>query len=358
MPRIVSFLVCGPFRCFLAAAGTILFIPMSAFGSVVFWVDAVTDGIHRTDPDAPDSFDVGTPFLGGIGASCPDDPTPGNSCFQAPRDVAVDVAGGRLYWTDATDGAVRSANLNGSGIVTHTYSLNTWFLDGIRIDAGGAMMYFVDYGSVIGGFIFRVAFSDVLKVKLADPIDGGLQPIVSDQVGPRRIVLDVANGHLYWTNELTGKIQRADLDGSDVLSIHTGLDAPYALAIDLASQKIYWSENGPPKAIRRSDFNGTSVETLQSVGLGQVLDLEIELSAGRMLFSDGGRIRTAGLDPGDPITDLIAGLPGLNGIDIVSLAGVPALGPAGLVILGGAIMLACKANRSFKRRSSVPPGWE
>ena len=40
---------------------------------------------------------------------------------------------------------------------------------------------------------------------------------------------------------MNGKIRRADLDGSNVRDIVTGLDQIASLALDVAGGKIYWT---------------------------------------------------------------------------------------------------------------------
>ena len=48
---------------------------------------------------------------------------------------------------------------------------------------------------------------------------------------------DVASGKMYWTDFGTGKIQRANLDGSQVEDlITTGLRNPNGIALDLSGQ--------------------------------------------------------------------------------------------------------------------------
>jgi hypothetical protein len=45
------------------------------------------------------------------------------------------------------------------------------------------------------------------------------------------IALDVAGGKIYWTEAKIGKIKRANLDGSEVEEIFTGLSAPSRIAL-------------------------------------------------------------------------------------------------------------------------------
>ena len=52
---------------------------------------------------------------------------------------------------------------------------------------------------------------------------------------PRGIALDPGAGKMYWVDAGTDKIQRANLDGSQVEDlVTTGLSAPRGIALDLA----------------------------------------------------------------------------------------------------------------------------
>lgn len=66
---------------------------------------------------------------------------------------------------------------------------------------------------------------------------------------------------LYWTSRTTGSIQRANLDGSEVENIVTGLIGNYGLAVDSAHGSLYWSENSKG-TISRANLNGTGKQTL------------------------------------------------------------------------------------------------
>ena len=66
---------------------------------------------------------------------------------------------------------------------------------------------------------------------------------------------------IYWTGWDTGKIQRANLDGSNVEDLVTGLHLVGTLALDMASGKMYWIDLGPGK-IQRANLDGSNVEDL------------------------------------------------------------------------------------------------
>jgi hypothetical protein len=61
-------------------------------------------------------------------------------------------------------------------------------------------------------------------------LDGSNQvTLVTGLVFPQR--MSIAGGYLYWADESAGKIQRAKLDGSEVTDILTGLPSPVALVV-------------------------------------------------------------------------------------------------------------------------------
>ena len=49
---------------------------------------------------------------------------------------------------------------------------------------------------------------------------------------------------MYWTDSSTDKIQRANLDGSNVQDlVTTGLKTPTSIALDLVNGKMYWADS-------------------------------------------------------------------------------------------------------------------
>ena len=58
---------------------------------------------------------------------------------------------------------------------------------------------------------------------------------------------------MYWTDQATDKIQRANLDGSAVEDLVSGLASPEGIAIH--DGRIYWTDSGTER-IQRSDLDG------------------------------------------------------------------------------------------------------
>jgi sugar lactone lactonase YvrE len=101
---------------------------------------------------------------------------------------------------------------------------------------------------------------------------------------------------LYWTNLVEGKIQRANTDGSGIQDVLTGLTNPSALAIDLPSQTIYWSQLTPNPTLHRASLDGSNPQTLLTTD-GRPLDIALDPAGGKIYWSEYyGKLRRANLD--------------------------------------------------------------
>ena len=64
-----------------------------------------------------------------------------------------------------------------------------------------------------------------------------------------------ALSQIYWTSPFEDRIRRANLDGSNVEALLTGLASPVDLALDVAGGQIYWTD--PIEgSIRRANLDG------------------------------------------------------------------------------------------------------
>ncbi len=143
------------------------------------------------------------------------------------------------------------------------------------------------------------------KIQRADPDGGNVEDLVAFG-SPRSLAVDVVDGHIYWTDQATRWIWRANLDGSEAEAVVTsGLIRPAAIALDRTGGRIYWTDAGSNR-VQRANLDGSRVETLVRVGLHSPEGLALDVDAGKVYWSDYGtnKIQRANLD-GSQVEDLV-----------------------------------------------------
>ncbi len=206
--------------------------------------------------DHPDSFGSLLTFGFGFRSSVED-----NS--MCPVGIALDVGGGKMYWTDECWDTISRANLDGSQVEILTRSVTRPV--GIALDVGGGKMYWTDRG-------------DTTKISRANLDGSRVETLVTGVELPHSLALDVGGGKMYWTDYGTDKIRRANLDGRQVEDlVTTGLETPTGLALDVGGGKMYWTDQGyhllgapggrSGVKIQRANLDGSRVEPLVTTGL-------------------------------------------------------------------------------------------
>ena len=148
---------------------------------------------------------------------------------------------------------------------------------------------------VIGDKIYWATRYDILRANL----DGThVQEVVTGLDEPENIAVDVSGGKIYWTIERGDRIQHANLDGTHIRDVVTGLYRPYGIALDVPGSKIYWMEEDDHR-ILRANLDGTHVQEVVS-GLDEPKDIAIDVSGGKIYWTDSNnRIQRANLDGSD-----------------------------------------------------------
>ena len=149
--------------------------------------------------------------------------------LSSPRDIALDVAGGKVYWTeDITDAAtgkeiirIRRANLNGKNVeVVREIS---GVPRGLAVDSAKGNLYLANTRGVRG---------NIQRLK----VDGSLfhwnYIHIAKANSPQGVALDVADGKVYWTE--AGGIRRADLNGKNRQDVATGIGSPAGIVLRVA----------------------------------------------------------------------------------------------------------------------------
>ena len=167
----------------------------------------------------------------------------------------------------------------------------------------------------------RLYFLDLAagRVFSSNPDGSDLKTIVNEgRKLPDGIVVDVAGGHIYWTNmgnpkANDGTIDRADLDGTNVTNIvPSGATwTPKQLQLDAKNRKLYWSDREGMR-VMRSNLDGSNIETLVETGHGDAdrpdarnwcVGIAIDVNGGKFYWTQKGndnagegRIFRAGLE--------------------------------------------------------------
>ena len=114
---------------------------------------------------------------------------------------------------------------------------------------------------------------------------------------PGDMAVDKAGGFLYWINSAGGKIQRADLDGGNIVDIATGISGLHRLALDGAG-KIYWTTGtsfSAESTIWRADVDGTNVEAVFGFPIGRSA-IAVDPEQGHIYWSVSNSIFRSPLD--------------------------------------------------------------
>jgi hypothetical protein len=115
-----------------------------------------------------------------------------------------------------------------------------------------------------------------------------------------------ASAYVYWANEGTNTISRANLDGTSVdTNFIAGANAPRGVAVD--GHHIYWVNVGGTSKIARANLDGSEANQSFMTGVGVAVSLTVD--SDHIYWVDGaaGKIGRANLDGSDPNPNFITG---------------------------------------------------
>ena len=152
------------------------------------------------------------------------------------------------------------------------------------------------------------------KIQRANLNGSNIEDLVTQGLrDPGDIVLDAEDGKIYWTDDSTRKIQRANLDGSNIEDLVTqGLRYPCGIALDVEGDKMYWTDAHTDK-IQRANLDGSNIEDLVTQGLRYPCGIALDVENGKMYWTDMStdKIQRTNLD-GSNIEDLVTRTQGLR----------------------------------------------
>src|SRR5215204_3015891 len=163
----------------------------------------------------------------------------------------------------------------------------------------------------VAGLIMRGDSSGSAPQVLLGPANGVVEP--------RGIALDVADGKMYWADNGSNSIARANLDGSGAETlISSGLSFPADVELDLVNKKIYWADRDS-NWIRRANLDGSGIENVRT-GIVQPYFVELDVAAGKVYWSvfDGPSIFSANVDGSGLVETVVSGLDRVRDIGLDS----------------------------------------
>ena len=231
----------------------------------------------------------------------------------SPANVAVDLAGGRVYWTEPIGKIVRRADFTGNFIEDIFTGTATSKPYDIALDPSGGKVYWSDLGDGDGtgkgnGKIYRADLDGANREELY----GGLNR-------PYSITLNLHVGKIYWTDP-DQSVMRANLDGSSVKS-EIFIPGAAASGIALVLPQAFPPEPGiyflTDRNIHRADFDGSNVTSFSHIIDVFLPDsIAVDPEGGKMYWTEGGwpTIRRANLD-GSGVEDFLT-VPAPTGLAI------------------------------------------
>ena len=174
---------------------------------------------------------------------------------------------GRLFLLDLSDGRVVSLNSDGSDrkvIVT-----GCRYPDGIVVDVAAGHIYWTNMGN---------PKANDGSIERAD-LDGRNRKTIVPQGGtftPKQLQLEKESGKLYWCDREGMRVMRVNLDGSNIETVvdtsqgdpRPGPDATkwcVGVAVDVDGGKVYWTQKGPDNAGKGRMFRaGIEIPTGQT----------------------------------------------------------------------------------------------
>jgi sugar lactone lactonase YvrE len=202
----------------------------------VYWSRAVEGEINRIDLAGTNP----TRIIQDYPPTGAHTPAATNSNTFAPESIAIDTSAGssgKIYWVNTHLDRIERCDLDGNNRVAFIVNGSSVAGAGsIAIDNAGGMIYWTN---PTAGLVQRASLSGA-----------GVVETVSASPLPQAIALDVAGGFVYWTNTVDRAIRRASIAGglpagaADVLAIGpaTGERAPDGFG--RASSFVSWARLG------------------------------------------------------------------------------------------------------------------
>lgn len=255
-----------------------------------------------------------------------------------PDGIAVDVEAGHIYWTNMgnpklNDGSIERADLDGKNRTTIVPQGATFTPKQLHVDKASGKIYWSDRE---GMRVMRVNLdgSNIETLVETGAGDADRRDATRWCVG---IAVDPVRKQMYWTQKGPddaglGRIFRASIEiprgetaanRSDIEVWFDHLPEPIDLELDLAHRVMYWTDRGDPprgNTVNRASVDATPDEPeIVFTHLMEGIGISLDVPGNRMFMTDlAGSLYTCNLDGSEKQT-LAGGQGNLTGIAYVEL---------------------------------------
>jgi len=240
-----------------------------------------------------------------------------------PDGIVVDVEAGHIYWTNMVvpsknNGYIERADLDGANRKTIVPPGVTFTPKQLHLEKASGKLYWSD--------------REGMRVMRANLDGSGVETLVQTGEGDadRRdltkwcvgIAVDPDRGHIYWThkgpdNAGLGRLCRAGIDipkgqsattRKDIEVLYDGLPEPIDIELDRENRLIYWTDRGDPprgNTVNRAPMDagrkGRPAPEILFTHLMEGIGIALDLKGGRMFMTDlAGSVYSARLDGSRP----------------------------------------------------------
>ena len=248
----------------------------------------------------------------------------GNNAYSRPQAAEYDPENNILYWAGGVFSGADIFHSDRNLETQDSIPRNSSAFRGIALDVAGGKIYWTSTNLVSGPLIQR---SDLDGNNLETLIDFYAFHTASESLSaPKGIALDIPHGKMYWTDDGANRIRRANLDGSAIQSvIIEGLRGPLGIALDVPKSRMYWTEAGPSgNRILTAALGGSGIKVLLATSYSPGY-IALDPDAGNMYWTELGltdgsaSIRSATLE-GSGVATVIPDLVNPIGITVPSVS--------------------------------------
>ncbi len=222
--------------------------------TAVYWTDWQQPAVRRAELDGSGITDLVTALSG----------------LFKPKPLKIDADAQKIYWAEPT--RIRSSNLDGSAVQT-LLDCGTCNITALALEPAGGKLYWADDNNQ--------------KISRANLDGTGIEALVTTGINqPAGLVLDAGKDEMYWVDKGLRTLKSAKLDGSNVNLEETFSFPPTALAIDTGAQKLFLFDPDT-LSILRTQYGGGGRQNLVVVGgSAKVNAIDFDFGTGKMYWAD------------------------------------------------------------------------